>query len=155
MKEQKSRRKAAESAKKPSPPVLAKVEDRPAPAGKRTFGRPFQPGDDPRRHMSGRKCADAIAFAQEFNRALAEGGDPRALASLIWKRAMKGQPYAIDVILDRLLGPVTKMAVISNQPILFSVRYEPDKDPNSGKPNPEMILNVPPSNVPGHKPAEG
>ncbi len=148
-------RKAATAAKKQVSPVLAKLEDRPAPAGKRIFGRPFKPGDDPRRHMSGRKSADAIAFAQEFNRALADGGNPRALAALIWKRAMKGQPYAIDVILDRLLGPVTKMAVISNQPILFSVQYKPDLDPNTGKPDPDEILNLPNSNIQGRGPAKG
>lgn len=148
MKEQKIRRKAAITAKKPVPPVLAKSENRPAPAGKRIIGRPFQPGEDSRRHMNGRKCADAIAFSQDFNRALAEGGDPRALAALIWKRAMKGESYAIDVVLDRLLGPVTRAALISNAPTIYRIDYKPDPEADS-------ILSVPHSHVPGHKPAEG
>ena len=131
----------------------------PDPETKRTIGRPFQPGDDPRRHMSGRKCADAIAFSQAFTRALADGGNPEALARLIWKRAMKGNPYAIDVVLDRLIGPVNKAAIVSNQPIFFSIRYEPDPGPDAApmprEPEHSKILNLNSSNVPGRDPAEG
>ena len=93
------------------------------PAKPRNIGRPFQPGDDPRRHMSGRKCADAIAFSQAFARALAEGGDPKALAENIWKSAMKGNPFSIDVILDRLIGPVNKAAVLEELPRVFVITH--------------------------------
>ncbi|HNT33033.1 MAG TPA: hypothetical protein PKN49_11545 [Candidatus Aminicenantes bacterium] len=115
---------------------------------KRVIGRPFRPGPDPRRHKGGRKCATALEFSQAFNRALAEGGSPEDLAALIWEEAMKGSNYARDVILDRLLGPVTKTALVSNIPVLFGIEYKPDPEADS-------ILIVPPSNVPGRKLAEG
>jgi hypothetical protein len=67
-------------------------------------GKPFKAGPDPRRHLAGRKCRDALAFGQEFSRVLAEGGDPKALAELLWKRALAGRPWAIEIILDRLMG---------------------------------------------------
>lgn len=142
------RREPVIPVRKSASPVLANSENRPAAAEKRVVGRPFQPGEDSRRHMNGRKCADAIAFSQEFNRALAEGGDPRALAALIWKRAMKGQPYALDVILDRLLGPVTKALAVSTLPVLYSIRYEPD-------PEADAFLNVSPRAIQGRETTKG
>jgi hypothetical protein len=79
-------------------------------------GRPFKPGSDPRRHLAGRKCRDAIAFSQEFSRVLAERGDPVALAALLWRRALAGRPWAIEIILDRLMGKPT-MAVKVSPPL--------------------------------------
>jgi hypothetical protein len=72
---------------------------------------------------------------------------------------MKGNPYAIDIVLDRLIGPVNKAAIVSNQPIFFSIRYEPDPGPDAAPmprdPAPSKILNLNSSNVPGRDPAEG
>lgn len=64
----------------------------------------FKKGDDPRRHMGGAKTTEAQSFAVNFANALASGGDPKALADLLWDKAMKGQQWAIDIVLDRLIG---------------------------------------------------
>jgi hypothetical protein len=108
---------------------------------KRVVGRPFQSGPDPRRHKGGRKCATALEFSQAFARALAEGGSPEDLAALIWEETMKGSAYAKDVILDRLIGPVTKAALISSTPTIYRIEYKPDDGSDE-------ILHLPPLNVP-------
>jgi len=90
-------------------------------------GKPFKPGSDPRRHMAGRKCKDAIAFGQEFNRALAGGGDPTALAALLWRRALAGRPWAIELILDRLLGKLSTMTILpQGPPTIYRIVYAED-----------------------------
>lgn len=63
----------------------------------------FRKGDDPRRNK-GNKCAEAKSFGIRFSDALSKGGDPKALADLLWEKALKGQPWAIDIVLDRLIG---------------------------------------------------
>ncbi len=87
-------------------------------------GKPFQRGDDSRRHLAGRKCKDAIAFSQDFNRALAEGGDPSALAALLWRRALAGHAWAIEILLDRLLGKLSTTTFIpQGPPTVFRIVY--------------------------------
>ena len=63
----------------------------------------FKPGADPRRNPGGR-CKEALSFGHRFSTALAQGGDPKALADLLWDKALKGQSWAIDIVLDRLIG---------------------------------------------------
>jgi hypothetical protein len=93
---------------------------------KLTRGKPFKPGPDPRRHMSGRKCKDAITFTAEYTRALTEGGDPVEIAALLWKKALAGQPWAIEMIIDRLCGKLPA-TVLQTAPI-FKIIYEPAAD---------------------------
>lgn len=76
---------------------------------KRTIpaGKPFTSGNDPRRWTKGSRCKSASEFTAAFNHALAEGGDPVQLAAILWAAALKGKPWAIEIILDRLIGKVT------------------------------------------------
>jgi len=71
-------------------------------------GRPFQKGDDPRRNKQGARSKEAQSFAERFANALASGGDPKALAALLWEKALKGQPWAVEILLDRLIGKVSQ-----------------------------------------------
>lgn len=99
-------------------------------------GKPFQPGEDPRRHMAGRKCKSAIEFSKDFNRALAGAGDPAALAALLWKRAMAGHAWAVDTILDRLLGKQAATAIVQqDDPAIYRFLY---KDGTPVYPHPEF-----------------
>jgi hypothetical protein len=71
-------------------------------------GRPFQKGDDPRRNKQGARSKEAQSFAERFANSLASGGDPKDLAAILWEKALKGQPWAVEVLLDRLIGKVTQ-----------------------------------------------
>lgn len=86
----------------------------------------FKKGDDPRRNCQGQKSKDAVAFGAAFSRALANGGDPQALADMLWDKALKGQSWAADMLLDRLIGKVTQ-PVESDQRIVYRVIYEKPK----------------------------
>jgi len=79
---------------------------------KKPPGKPFQPGDDPRRNKEGSRCKDAVAFGREFNKSLAGAGDPAALAALLWKRALAGHAWAVGLILDRLMGKQASVAIV-------------------------------------------
>jgi len=92
-----------------------------------TPGRPFQKGDDPRRHLHGSKCKDAVSFGAEFNRELSSGGDPAALAALLWKRALAGHAWAIEMILDRLIGrPTLSVNLGPKEPTIYRIVYAED-----------------------------
>lgn len=90
-----------------------------------TPGRPgtFQKGEDPRRHKGGAKTKEAQSFAVLFANALASGGDPKALASVLWDKAMKGQPWAVEMIMDRLLGKVTQPTDNAHE-VIYRVIYD-------------------------------
>lgn len=68
----------------------------------------FKRGDDPRRHKGGRKSREAIELSAALLNALTEEGNKednfKKLAEKIWQRALAGQSWAIDIILDRFLG---------------------------------------------------
>jgi len=91
-------------------------------------GKPFQPGDDPRRHLAGRKSKDAINFGQAFSRAIAESGDAEALARVLWKKALQGVPFAVDTILERTLGRPVQGISIAEPPCAFRILYGPKPD---------------------------
>ena len=91
-------------------------------------GKPFQPGDDPRRHLAGRKSKDAINFGQAFSRAIAESGDAEALARVLWKKALQGVPFAVDTILERTIGKPVQGITIAEPPLAFRLLYGPKPD---------------------------
>ncbi len=88
-------------------------------------GRPFRKGDDPRRNR-GTGTSEAKSFGIRFNNALASGGDPKDLSDILWEKAKRGQPWAIEIILDRLIG---KPKENEGQPKAFIVLYADEKDP--------------------------
>ena len=86
-------------------------------------GKPgvFKKGDDPRRNMTGARSKEALAFAQNFANALAKGGDPRDLADMLWEKALRGQSWAVEILLDRLIG---KPKENEGQPKEFIIKYQ-------------------------------
>ena len=69
------------------------------------IGNPFKKGEDPRRHKLGRVSLDRAAFAAQLNNYFCNGiGDPRKLAEVLWKCALKGQAWAVCELLDRICG---------------------------------------------------
>lgn len=73
----------------------------------RSPGRPFKKGD-PRINKHGPKSRDAQVFAVLFGNALANGGDPAELSKILWDKAKHGQPWAIEMLLDRIIGKVSQ-----------------------------------------------
>ena len=65
-------------------------------------GKPFVKGDP--RINAGGISKEAKSFAKRFHEALAAGGDPKELAALIWEKALRGQPWAVEILLDRAVG---------------------------------------------------
>jgi hypothetical protein len=96
-----------------------------------TDSKAVRPGQfkkgDPRINKNGRKSKGAIAFGAAFARALANSGDAQALADLLWERALRGQPWAVDALLDRLIGKVTQ-PIDAEHNVLYRVIYEKPKD---------------------------
>jgi len=72
--------------------------------------RPFQKGPDPRRNPTGGVCKERAAWEQVFRNALAKKADPDKLAQVLVDAAMSKRPWAIEIVLDRLMGK-------PNQPI--------------------------------------
>ena len=70
--------------------------------------KPFKKGADSRRNPTGALSKEAAAFSMKFRNALAKKGNPDELAEILWKHAKNGRPWAIDVILERLMGKVTQ-----------------------------------------------
>lgn len=70
--------------------------------------KPFKKGEDSRRNPTGALCKEAAAFSMKFRNALAKKGKPDELAEVLWKYAKMGRPWAIDIILERLMGKVTQ-----------------------------------------------
>jgi len=70
--------------------------------------KPFKKGEDSRRNPTGALCKEAAAFSMKFRNALAKKGKPDELADVLWKHAKNGRPWAIDIILERLMGKVTQ-----------------------------------------------
>ncbi len=87
--------------------------------------RPFKKGDDPRRNKNGARCKEAAIFGEMFVNALAKGGDPKDLAKVLWKYAKAGRPWAIEMILDRLVGKV-------EQPVTGLFKFEFGENGNGG-----------------------
>ena len=68
----------------------------------------FKKGEDPRRNKHGQKSKAAVEFGAAFAKALAEQGSPDKLAKMLWEKALYGQSWAVDIILDRLVGKVAQ-----------------------------------------------
>lgn len=72
----------------------------------------FKRGDDPRRNKNGRKSKAAIQMSQALMNALTAEGEKdekfKKLATKIWEKALQGQPWAVEMIFDRLIGKVTQ-----------------------------------------------
>ena len=94
----------------------------------KTTGKPFQRGDDPRRHKGGSRPKSAVEFTQAFTRAIAEHGDVEALASTLWARALKGDHFAVDTILERTIGKPVQAIAIAEPPAAFRFLYKPKQD---------------------------
>ena len=69
--------------------------------------KPFKKGYDPRRGKGG-KNAEAQAFAVRFRNALAEKISAGEMAELLIAEAKRKRPWAIQEILDRLMGKSTQ-----------------------------------------------
>ena len=70
--------------------------------------KPFKKGDDPRRDKGGNKNKEAQAFSILFRNALAKKMKPEELADIIITEAKRRRPWAIDIILERLMGKVAQ-----------------------------------------------
>lgn len=92
-------------------------------------GKPFQKGDDPRRHKFGRVSLDRAAFAVKLNNFLCNGeGDPEELAKILWRYVRKGESWAVREILDRILGRAVQPIEVGETPkrITYIVKYADD-----------------------------
>lgn len=83
----------------------------------------FQKGSDPRRSLTGGKTVEAHSFGRLFVNALATKGDPAKLAEVLWEKAMKGQPWAVEMVLDRLLGKVSQPIEGAHE-VIYKVIYD-------------------------------
>lgn len=70
--------------------------------------KPFKKGSDSRRNPTGALCKEAAAFSMKFRNALAKKITPDELADIIIDAANRRRPWAIDIILERLIGKVTQ-----------------------------------------------
>ena len=100
-------RKAANAAKKP-----------------RGKGKPFKKGGDPRRHMNGAKSKAAVEFNKTLRQLLVAEGEREStgqigektlrmknvewLVKSVWKKAIKGESWAVTFIAERIEGKVTQ-----------------------------------------------
>ena len=83
----------------------------------------FKKGADPRRHTNGRKSKDAVAFGAAFSNALATKGKPEELAKILWEEARRKKPWAIEMVMERLMGKVTQ-PIDANENVVFRVIYD-------------------------------
>ena len=72
----------------------------------------FKKGDDPSRHKGGRKSKEAIQLSTALLNALTDEGKKeeqfKKLAETIWRKALAGQSWAVEIILDIFLGKATQ-----------------------------------------------
>ncbi len=103
------------------------MKDRKPPCSKRAVaapGKPFQKGEDPRRHKFGRESLDRAAFSAKLNNFLCNGiGDPKELAQILWGYARRGQAWAVSEILDRICGRVPQALQIEPVPGIYRIVY--------------------------------
>ena len=89
--------------------------------------KPFKKGEDKRRNTtSGPLKKEAIAFAIKFKNALVEHGNPNELAEILWNEARKKKPWAIEMILDRMMGKSTQPIEHKTPiPVILSDKFLP------------------------------
>jgi len=87
--------------------------------------KPFKKGADPKRNTGGNKNKEAQAFSILFRNALAKKMSPDELAELLVANAKKNKPWAIEEILDRLIGKVTQ-PISGDVNTVFRVIYDPE-----------------------------
>jgi hypothetical protein len=93
----------------------------------RKVGKPFKKGEDPRRHKLGRVSLDRAAFAAQLNNYFCNGiGEPKALAEVLWKCALKGQAWAVCELLDRICGKVMQSVQVEEPRREFIIRHADD-----------------------------
>ena len=79
--------------RKPSPAALAALKK-----------HAFRPGPDNKRNTAGPISKERAAAIRILREGLATGGDMRALVAVIWREALRGKPWAVQMILDYTLG---------------------------------------------------
>jgi len=96
--------------------------------------KPFKKGPDPRRNPTGGVCKERAAWEQKFRNALAEKTDPLKLAQVLADAAMRAKrPWAIEIILDRLIGKVAQPVGLSGEvKVPIRLIYE-NADTDTGK----------------------
>ena len=95
--------------------------------------KPFVKGDSRINRTTGPKNAEAKSFGIRFAEALATGGDPNDLAAMLWEKAMRGQPWAVEIILDRAIG---KPKENEGKPVVYCIKYVNDPTPEVGENKP-------------------
>ena len=84
-------------------------------------GKPFKGKDDPRIWKGGARSQDAQSFALRFMNALSTGGDPKDISDILWAEAKRRRPWAIEMLIDRLIG---KPRENEGQPVNYIITYE-------------------------------
>jgi len=79
--------------RKPSPAALAALKK-----------HAFKPGPDAKRNTAGPISKERAAAIRILREGLVTGGDMKALVAVVWREALRGKPWAIQMILDYALG---------------------------------------------------
>jgi hypothetical protein len=108
------------------------------------IGKPFMPGEDPRRHKLGRVSLDRAAFSAKVSNYLCNGtGSPKDLARILWKYALKGEAWAVSELLDRICGKVAQAVQLEEPVRKFIIVYADEAlEPAGTDPRAERELSL-------------
>jgi hypothetical protein len=81
------------------------------------IGKPFAKGEDQRRNMHGQKNKEAVEITAAMKAAFAEEGARgdrfRKVVDKVWEKAALGVPWAVQMVMDRVLGRVKESVEVS------------------------------------------
>ena len=94
-------------------------------------GVPFQKGEDPRRHLAGRKSKAALSFKADMRRLIEERTDAEQIYNVLLRKAKAGVQWAVQELLDRGLGkPMQSVETKDLSGTTYRIVYAHETDPS-------------------------